>query len=313
MSAFSGADSSRELSTDESRRVIDEIAQVNPNVFLILTGGEPLLRKDVFELAGYAAEKRFTVVLGTNGVLLREKQAKLMRQHGIRGASISLDSTDKKKHDEFRHLRGAWDGAVRATQALRSEGLDFSLHMTVTDWNVEELPAMIDLANEVGAKVLNLFFLVRTGRGQSLTDIAPDQYERILKYLAQAQGVGNGSPKGSGAPRRKRGVRRSLEYACGPGRRPPDPRQVCALFPPNHLGAGSPISAPQELRARLLPSGEVLLSDYSGGGRHAVPLHAGGGGKPPPGLVRGALGACRGLHRSPRAEARWALRSLRVL
>jgi len=199
ISGFAGADASRELTTAECRRVIDEIARVNPNVFLILTGGEPLLRKDVFELAGYAAEKRFTVVLGTNGVLLREKQAKLMRQHGIRGASISLDSTDKKKHDEFRHLRGAWDGAVRATQVLRGEGLDFSLHMTVTDWNVEELPAMIDLANEVGAKVLNLFFLVRTGRAQGLTDMAPDQYELILKYLARAQGVGDRSPKGSGA------------------------------------------------------------------------------------------------------------------
>jgi len=194
ISGFAGADASHELATGECRRVIDEIAQVNPNVFLILTGGEPLLRKDIFDLADYAAEKRFTVVLGTNGVLLREKQAKLMREHGIRGASISLDSTDRKKHDEFRHLRGAWDAAVRATEALRGEGLDFSLHMTVTDWNVEEIPAMIDLANELGAKVLNLFFLVRIGRGQNLTDITPDHYERILRYLARVQGVGNGSP-----------------------------------------------------------------------------------------------------------------------
>ncbi|MBI4561268.1 MAG: radical SAM protein [Candidatus Rokubacteria bacterium] len=194
MSAFPGADASRELAADECRRVVDEIALVNPNAFLILTGGEPLLRKDIFELAGYAAEKHFTVVLGTNGVLLRERQARLMRQHGIMGASISLDSTERKKHDEFRHLRGAWDGAVRATEALRAEGLDFSLHMTVTDWNMGEIPAMIDLANELAAKVLNLFFLVRTGRGRSLTDISPDQYERILSYLARVQGVGDGLP-----------------------------------------------------------------------------------------------------------------------
>jgi MoaA/NifB/PqqE/SkfB family radical SAM enzyme len=83
MSAFSRADASQELTTEECRRVIDEIAQVNPNVFLILTGGEPLLRKDLFDIAGYAAEKDFTVVLGTNGLLLRETQARLMRQHGI--------------------------------------------------------------------------------------------------------------------------------------------------------------------------------------------------------------------------------------
>src|SRR5437868_10599523 len=69
MSAFAGADTRGELSTAECRRVIDEIAAVNPNVFLILTGGEPFLRKDLFDLSAYAADKRFTVVFGTNGVL----------------------------------------------------------------------------------------------------------------------------------------------------------------------------------------------------------------------------------------------------
>src|SRR3990172_3070895 len=191
MSAFAGADTRGELTTDECRRVIDEIALVNPNVFLILTGGEPLLRKDIWEIAAYASEKEFTVVLGTNGVLLREKEAKLMRQHGVLGASISLDSTDPKKHDDFRHLPNAWDSAIRATKVLADEGLDFSLHMSVTDWNVEEIPAMIDLAKELGAKVLNFFFLVRTGRGKNLTDIDSGAYERILTYLAKAQGVGN--------------------------------------------------------------------------------------------------------------------------
>jgi len=192
MSAFSRADASQELTTKECRRVIDEIAQVNPNVFLILTGGEPLLRKDLFDIAAYAAEKGFTVVLGTNGVLLRDKQARLMRQHGIQGASISLDSTDPAKHDAFRHLPGAYQGAIRATEALRVEGLDFSIHTSVTSWNVTEIPAMIDLARSLGARVLNLFFLVRTGRGQDLTDITPEQYEDLLTYLARVQGVGNG-------------------------------------------------------------------------------------------------------------------------
>ncbi|MBI3780145.1 MAG: radical SAM protein [candidate division NC10 bacterium] len=192
MSAFSGADPSQELTTEECRRVIDEIAQVNPNVFLILTGGEPLLRKDLFDIAACASEKGFTVVLGTNGVLLRDRQARLMRQHGIQGASISLDSTDPVKHDTFRHLPGAYQGAIRGIEALRTEGLDFSIHTSVTSWNVSEIPAMIDLARSLGARVLNLFFLVRTGRGRDLTDIRPDQYEHLLTYLARVQGVGNG-------------------------------------------------------------------------------------------------------------------------
>jgi len=194
MSAFAGADTRGELSTHECRRVMDEIALVNPNVFLILTGGEPLLRKDIWDIAAYAAEKRFTTVLGTNGVLLREREAKAMRAHGVLGASISLDSIDRAKHDGFRRLPGSWDGAVRATRVLTDAGLDFSLHMSVTDWNVGEVPAMIDLARELGAKVLNFFFLVRTGRGRDLTDIDPAAYERLLTYLARVQGVGGGPP-----------------------------------------------------------------------------------------------------------------------
>jgi radical SAM protein with 4Fe4S-binding SPASM domain len=194
MSAHAGADTHGELSTDECRRVIDDIARVNPNVFLILTGGEPLLRRDIWDVAGYASNKGFTTVLGTNGVLLREREAKLMRERGVLGASISLDSTDRAKHDAFRHLPGSWDGAIRATRVLTSAGLDFSLHMSVTDWNVGEVPAMIDLARELGAKVLNFFFLVRTGRGRDLTDIDAAAYERILTYLAKVQGVGEGPP-----------------------------------------------------------------------------------------------------------------------
>jgi AdoMet-dependent heme synthase len=200
MSAFAGADTSHELSTAECQRVIEEIAAVNPNVFMILTGGEPLLRRDLFDLAARCADTGFTVVLGTNGVLLRDKQAKQMRRSGIQGASISLDSTDAAQHDAFRHLPGAWQSAVRATQALRGEGLDFSIHTSVTDWNVHEIPAMIELAGELGAKVLNLFFLVRTGRGEGITDIAPAQYEQILAYLARLQGLGQPDHQGHGAP-----------------------------------------------------------------------------------------------------------------
>ncbi len=194
MSAFAGADTRGELTTAECRRVMDEIAEVNPNVFLILTGGEPLLRRDIWDLAAYAAEKRFTTVFGTNGVLLREPEARRMREHRVLGASISLDSTDRAKHDAFRRLPGAWDGAVRATRVLADAGLDFSLHMSVTDWNVGEVPAMIDLARTLGARVLNFFFLVRTGRGRALTDIDAAAYERLLTDLARAQGVGKGPP-----------------------------------------------------------------------------------------------------------------------
>ena len=190
LSAAPGASADGELDTAACRRVMADIARVSPGTFLILTGGEPLLRPDIFELAAAGRDHGFTVVLGTNGVLLRERQARSMRAHGVQGASLSLDSTDPGRHDRFRRLPGAWQGAVRATEHLRAEGLDFSLHMSVTDWNVDEIPGMIDLARELGARVLNFFFLVRTGRGAGLTDITPAQYESILTALARVQGAG---------------------------------------------------------------------------------------------------------------------------
>ncbi|MFB3817132.1 MAG: radical SAM protein [Candidatus Methylomirabilales bacterium] len=200
LSAFPRAGSTDELTTDECIRVMDEMAAVNPDLLLILTGGEPFLRRDLFDLAGHAVQRGFTVVLGTNGFLLREKQAAAMRQHGIRGASISLDSTDASRHDAFRRFPGSWDGAIRAAQVLSAEGLPFSLHMSVTGWNVGEVPAMIALARRLGARVLNLFFLVRTGRGQDLTDISAEEYERVLTFLARVQGVGPAPAEADAAP-----------------------------------------------------------------------------------------------------------------
>jgi len=216
LSAFAGADSTDELTTGECYRVMDEMAEVNPALLLILTGGEPFLRGDLFELAGHAVERGFTVVLGTNGFLLREKQAAAMRRHGIQGASISLDSTDAGRHDAFRQFPGAWAGAIRAAEALRAEGLPFSLHMSVTGWNVGEVPAMIALAKELHARVLNLFFLVRTGRGEGLSDIPTEEYERVLAFLARVQGVGP-------APSGIEGVRRSPSASPG-GPGAPDAR-----------------------------------------------------------------------------------------
>ena len=203
-----------------------------------------------------------------------------MKTHGVQGASLSLDSVDAARHDAFRHLPGAWRGAIRATEALRAEGIDFSLHMSVTDWNVGEIPAMIDLARELGARVLNFFFLVRTGRGEGLTDITPAQYEEILTYLARAQGAGS-APAAPAPELRARAARGSLERAGGARGRPPDPGEVRAALPAGALRAGSRVAAAGQLRARLLPGRQVLLPHHAHRGRHAVPVHAGGGGQPP--------------------------------
>ncbi|HLG22382.1 MAG TPA: radical SAM protein [Candidatus Manganitrophaceae bacterium] len=218
MSAFPQADVSGDFTTEECFKVMDDMAKVNPDIFLILTGGEPLVRKDIFDIAAYGADKGFTCVLGTNGVLLGKDEAKAMRRSGLQGASVSLDSVDPEKHDAFRQLAGSWKNAVRGTRFLREEGLDFSLHMSVMSWNVSEIPRMIDLARDLGAKVLNFFFLVQTGRGENLIDIDPGQYEEILTYLARAQGVGKAGVGGQGSEIQGSGVRGQgpgLESASG--------------------------------------------------------------------------------------------------
>ncbi len=191
LSAFPGADTSNELSTEECFRVMDDIAKVNPDVFMILTGGEPLVRKDIFDIAAYGSDKGFTCVLGTNGVLVGKTEARKMRESGLMGASISLDSVDPVKHDQFRQLQGSWRNALRGIEYLKEEGLDFSIHMSVMDWNVSEIPKMVELSRKLGAKILNFFFLIQTGRAEGIIDIDPRQYREILTYLARMQGVGS--------------------------------------------------------------------------------------------------------------------------
>jgi len=199
LSAFPNADISHDLTTEECFKVMDDIEKVNPNVFLILTGGEPLVRKDIFDIAAYGSDKGFTCVLGTNGVLIGKTEARRMRESGLQGASISLDSVDPVKHDRFRQLQNSWKNALRGIEFLKSEGLDFSIHMSVMSWNVSEIPAMIELSRKLGAKVLNFFFLIQTGRGEKIIDIQPEQYREILTYLARAQGVGPKEANQSGA------------------------------------------------------------------------------------------------------------------
>ena len=176
-----------ELSTGDAMKVIDEIASVNPQAMLIFTGGEPLLRGDWRELTSYAAGKGFTVVMGTNGTLLNDTVVKEMMRCGVKGVGISLDSIGPSYHDRFRGLEGAWERTVSAMKALRRNSLDFQVQLTVTRENYTEIPDIIGYAYEKGAKAVNIFFLVCTGRGQEMTDITPEQYEETLEYLVRAE------------------------------------------------------------------------------------------------------------------------------
>ena len=172
-----------EQSTEDCFRIIDQIREANPNPFLILTGGEPLLRPDVFEIAAYASDRGAYVVVGTNGIALTEKSIDRLKRAGVKGAGVSLDSTDSRVHDAFRGVMGAWDLTMSGISRLAAAGMPFAVQMTVTETNAGEIATMADLAHSAGATALNVYFLVCTGRGQEMTDLSPEAYERILARL----------------------------------------------------------------------------------------------------------------------------------
>ena len=119
-----------ELGTEECFRVIDEIAAFAPECVTILTGGEPLLRRDILEIVRRAAERELWVVVGTNGVRITENVARRLAEAGARGLSLSLDALDPDRHDRFRKVRGAWQNTVEGAEILGRTGLPFIVQTT---------------------------------------------------------------------------------------------------------------------------------------------------------------------------------------
>ncbi|MBI2963293.1 MAG: radical SAM protein [Deltaproteobacteria bacterium] len=177
-----------ELSTEECLRVADEIAAFAPDCLLILTGGEPLLRRDILEIVRHAAARGLWVVVGTNGVKITENLAEILRREGARGLSLSLDALDPERHDRFRRVRGAWRNTVEGAKILARAGLPFIVQTTVARHNVGELAAIAAFAcEELAASVWNLFFLVPTGRGAHVSDLDAAAYDGVLAELQRLQ------------------------------------------------------------------------------------------------------------------------------
>ena len=177
-----------ELGTEECFKVIDEIAAFAPECVTILTGGEPLLRRDILEIVRRAAERGLWVVVGTNGVRITENVAQRLAEAGARGLSLSLDALDADRHDRFRMVRGAWQNTVDGAEILNRTGLPFIVQTTAGSHNLGELDAIADFAHDrLAAKVWNLYFLVPTGRGQFVSDMTPAQYDEVLASLYRIQ------------------------------------------------------------------------------------------------------------------------------
>ncbi|MBI4083913.1 MAG: radical SAM protein [Candidatus Lambdaproteobacteria bacterium] len=176
-----------ELDTAACLAVLEQIRALSPECLLILTGGEPLLRRDLEVLCRHAAGLGLWVVLGTNGTLLTAERAAGLRQCGVKGVGISLDSLHAHRHDAFRGRAGAWNGAVAGLQAARVAGLDAVLQVSLMPWNVEEIEALLQFGLEQGVRAVNFYFLVCTGRGQRETPLSADAAEGIYARLHAVQ------------------------------------------------------------------------------------------------------------------------------
>ena len=176
-----------ELETAECLRIVDELLAVNPAPMIILSGGEPLLRHDLNQIAAYASQHSATVVLGTNGTLLTDERIAGLKAAGIRGVAVSIDSLRPSYHDNFRHGRGSLDDTIAALGRLRAQRLDFIIQTTATKGNRAELERIARWSAEQGAVAFNCYFLVATGRGAGMSDLAPAEYEVVLADLARWQ------------------------------------------------------------------------------------------------------------------------------
>ncbi|OGP85119.1 MAG: heme b synthase [Deltaproteobacteria bacterium RBG_16_54_11] len=177
-----------ELATEECFRFIDEVAAFSRPV-LILTGGEPLLREDIFEIASYSTRKGLRAVMAVNGTLLTAEKARAAKQAGIQRVSISLDGAAAESHDRFRGVSGAFAGAMEGISYLKEAGLAFQINTTVTKRNLTEIESILQLAIQLGATAHHIFLLVPTGRGKELAgeDVLPEAYERTLVWFAEQE------------------------------------------------------------------------------------------------------------------------------
>ncbi len=178
-------DCADELTPAECLRTVESLAGFT-DPMIILTGGEPLMRRDVFDLARHATGRGCRVVLATCGHLLTPEVAGRLKQSGVMAVSVSLDSASPELHDDFRGVRGAFEKTLAGLAVLKNAGLPFQINTTVSKINVDELPAILSKAVELGASTLDLFFLVPTGRGSEIADMQlhPDQRDRTLQWIA---------------------------------------------------------------------------------------------------------------------------------
>jgi radical SAM protein with 4Fe4S-binding SPASM domain len=177
-----------DFTTAEGKALLGEIAAFSKPV-VVLSGGEPLLRPDIFELAEHGTSLGLRMCMATNGSLVTDEVCARMKAADIKMVSLSLDGSTAAVHDDFRHHPGAFEGVIRAAETFRRNGQKFLVNSSFTRRNQADIPATFRLARSLGATAWYLFMIVPTGRGEAIMDelISKEDYEEILEWHYQQE------------------------------------------------------------------------------------------------------------------------------
>lgn len=173
-----------ELDTKASYKLLEQIREVGDPI-IILTGGEPLLRDDIFDIITFGTKLGLRMVMAPNGTLITRENARKMKDSGLKRISVSLDGSTPETHDTFRGLKNAFEASLRGIEFAKEAGLEFQINTTITKTNLDQIPKILALAEELGAKAHHIFLLVPTGRGKYIVDSAINakEYEETLNWF----------------------------------------------------------------------------------------------------------------------------------
>ncbi len=178
-----------ELSTEEAKRLLDEIVEWGIKL-LIFDGGEPLCRDDFFDIAKYASTKGLRIVIGSNGTLIDKDVVERLKSSGITAVQISIDGSEAQTHDWFRGEEGSFNKALEGAKACKAAGLPFQFGMTIRKSTLNQIPDMLKLALESGAIAAEFFDLVQVQRvKKEIPDevLSPNERKEVMEWLAEAQ------------------------------------------------------------------------------------------------------------------------------
>ncbi|MFQ6036709.1 MAG: radical SAM protein [Sedimentisphaerales bacterium] len=182
--ANAGDNGDEELTTKQCKKILSSVAKFNKCV-IILTGGEPMERSDIYELIRYGRKRGLRMVMATCGYLLGDQSMAKLKDAGVLALSLSLDGSSAETHDKFRQAEGAFDAVIKAAEIARQAGMRFQINTTICEINIDEVAGIVELAKRLGAYCFNAFILVPTGRGEEIAEeiLDPIRYEILLNEL----------------------------------------------------------------------------------------------------------------------------------